>query len=183
MKQAFALLVALLSLPSLAGEQITPTVFTRGAPELRIVERDVQDKGLLTHWRGRVHLAGNLVFEFRRVSPEERELYPDGATYFEPDAQSLAKLPTALTNAPATPSVIEILKTPQEVLVSLLGAAAAMKIVNGDRERYLIPVKLTLISLSTVIDCDRRHYSLEYESITLQSRSFVVAGAPQNMSC
>ncbi len=183
MKHTLLLLVASLWFPCLAGESVVPTTFSPSDPRLVVVDRDVRDKGLLTHLRGRVQLRGHLVFEFRRVPPEERELYPEGASYFEPDAASLAKLPAALNNLPASPNVIEIRKTPQEVLLPILGAKATNAIVNGERERYLLVAELSLVAFSTSLDCDRRSYALEYDRITVRRASIVAGAAPQNLSC
>ena len=165
MKQALLLLVASLWLSTAAAESVVPTTFSPSDPRLVAVERDVRDKGLLTHWRGSVRLRGHLVFEFSRVPPEENELYPEGASYFEPDAASLAKLPAALNNLPASPRVIEIRKTPREVLLPILGAKATNAIVNGKRERYLLAADLYLVAFSTSLDCDRRSFALEYDRI------------------
>jgi hypothetical protein len=183
MKQALLLFAASLWLPSLAAESVAPTTFTSSDPRLVVVKRDDREQGLLTHWRGKVQLRGHLVFEFRRVPPEENELYPDGASYFEPDAASLAKLPAALNNLPASPNVIEIRKTPREVLLPLLGAKATNAIVNGKRERYLLAADLYLVAFSTSLDCDRRSFALEYDRIVLRRAKIVAEATPQNLSC
>jgi hypothetical protein len=183
MKHALPLLVACLWLPCLAGESVVPTTFSPSDPRLVVVERDVRDRGLLTHWRGTVQLRGHLVFEFRRVPPEENELYPEGASYFEPDAASLARLPAALNNLPASPNAIEIRKTPREVLMPILGAKATNAIVNGKRERYLLAADLSLVAFSTSLDCDRRSYAHEYDKIALRRENVVAVAASQNLSC
>ena len=183
MKYALLLLVATLSLPCLAGEPVLPTTFSPGDPRLVAIERDVPDKGLLTQWRGKVQLRGNLVFEFRRVPPEQNEMFPEGASYFEPDAASLAKLPAALNNLPAAPRVIEIRKTPREVLTPILGAEATNTIVNGKRERYVLGADLLLVAFSTSLDCDRRSYALEYDKITVRSKNLVAEATSHNLSC
>lgn len=183
MKRVVALLSIALSLPAAADQVLAPTSFSRAAPELRLVEIDVADKGLLTHWRGRLSLTGKLVVEFRRVPPEQNELFPEGAAYFEPDASSLAKLPAALSNSPAVPNVIELRKTPREVLTPLIGSAATAAVLKGTQERYEFSATMVISSFSTSIDCDRRNFSASYERISLRGQPVRVAATSSNLHC
>ena len=183
MKPTVALLSIALSLPAAAGEVRAPTLFSKTSPELKLVELDNADKGLLTHWRGRLLLTGKLVVAFRRVPREQNELFPQGAAYFEPDAPSLAKLPAALSNSPAVPSVIELRKTPREVLTPLIGSTAATAVLQGSRERYEYLATIVISSLSTSIDCDRRSFSARYERIFLRGQRFDVAATASNLRC
>ena len=131
MKHPSLLIAALILVGASAAQPPSATVFSKADPALVQVRKDVEDEGLLSEWRGRLRLQGKLVLEFRRVAPELNELYPEGASYFEPDATSLAKLPAALNNLPLSPKVIDLRTVPAQVLTPMLGLAGARAIVQG----------------------------------------------------
>lgn len=188
-----SLVVLLLALSHPMGAAVAAdapprTVFTRWDPALKLVERsDSYEKGSMARWRGRITLTGRLVVEFDRVPdgelPPDVEPDRDGVAHFEPDALSLARLPTATRFYDLAPKVIWVGETGRAALVPLIGQAAFDRLQAARESWYEFPVSLTLTELVTSVECDHRDFTATVREVRLLKAPMVALNKPWSVTC
>lgn len=159
-------------------------VFTRGDPALRLVESD--ETGINSHtaiWKGRLVLTGKLVIEFDREPDSAEQTDPEGTAYFEPDAQSRAKLPVATSFYPAPATSLWLHHTPRELLQPRIGKQAFRTISAGKHPRYEYPAKVEIKSYATSVECDQRSYSIEIVKMDLLRREWASSTTTRDVMC
>jgi hypothetical protein len=173
---------------SLAAEgDVDPRSRYTQSAHLRLSARtDGGKHGHSATWRGNVQLSGVLAVEFDRGPVDEPRLeFGAGAVYFEPDANTLRRLPRAVGPFhPLAPRVIWIENTkPIPMLTKLLGPNRAEELARGDDARIEIPVIMQLVELGTSIDCDHRSFGMAFASVRRQSNSLVAVAKAKNFGC
>jgi hypothetical protein len=184
MKLTIFLLAAALTASVQAADAPPKTQFTRADPALRIVERsDSYNTGSRARWLGPLTITGRLVVEFDRAPLGEDQLDKDGGAHFEPDDQSLKKLPSAINYYPKSPTVVWLGGSGREVLRPLIGEEGFEKLYKGSAPRYEYPAVLVIKELKTEVECDQRQYAVVPSSLRLSSATVVAATEAKNIGC
>jgi hypothetical protein len=157
------------------------SVFTKGDSLLKLAksEHEYHNK-----WVGRINLIGKLVLEFERT--DEFDMVPTSLAVFEPDNESIKKLPHAIGDFyPLQIKKIYLNKSPKELLNQIYDVSKVNKIIKGKKQHYEIDSVLTISTFETSLDCDHRSYYAKVSSIRLKTPHTLVLAKndAENFGC
>lgn len=184
MKAIVGVFIAIVAIACHAQQPHERVRFSAGDPALRLVESDETGaKGYLAVWKGRSVLTGKLVIEFDRAPHQQEQTDTVGASFFEPDAASQAKLPAAVGFYPLPVKVLWLSGKPRALLEPLIGRRGFSQVANGKLARYEYPAEIVIKEFSTGVDCDHRSYSVEVVQVRLLRPERVALAQHKNLGC